>query len=48
MTRDSHSGWYIEWGQARGVWKMAESVEGLRNKNTRMGTYDSDLNRIGD
>jgi hypothetical protein len=36
---DSHSG---------GVWKMADSVERLRSKTTRMGTYDEYLNRIGD
>jgi RHS repeat-associated protein len=36
---DSHSG---------GVWKMADSVEHLGSKNTRMGTYDADLNRVGD
>jgi RHS repeat-associated protein len=36
---DSHIG---------GVWKMAESVEGLASKNTRLGTYDANLNRIGD
>ena len=36
---DSHSG---------ETWKMADSVDNLRSKNTRMGTYDSQLNRIGD
>jgi hypothetical protein len=36
---DTHSG---------GVWKMASSIENLRNKKTRMGTYDAYLNRIGD
>ncbi len=31
-----------------GVWKMAKSPEALNSKNTRMGTYDANLNRIGD
>ena len=31
-----------------GVWKMANSVKNLGSKNTRMGTYDENLNRIGD
>ena len=31
-----------------GVWKMADSIENLRSKATRMGTYDKELNRIGD
>ena len=31
-----------------GVWKMADSVENLAKKQTRMGTYDINLNRIGD
>lgn len=31
-----------------GVWKMADSVENLGSKSTRMGTYDAYLNRIGD
>ena len=35
---DSHMG---------GTWKMADSLEGLRRKSTRMGTYDEQLNRIG-
>ena len=37
--RDGHNG---------GIWKMADSVENLNSKSTRMGTYDKDLNRIGD
>lgn len=37
--RTSHNG---------GVWKMADSVSGLKNRSTRMGTYDANLNRIGD
>lgn len=36
---DSHNG---------GFWKMADSVENLSSKKTRMGTYDQFLNRIGD
>ncbi len=36
---DSHNG---------GVWKMADSIAELGRKNTRSGTYDKDLNRIGD
>jgi len=31
-----------------GVWKMAKSPEELNSKDTRMGTYDANLNRIGD
>ena len=31
-----------------GFWKMADSVENLRSKKTRLGTYDINLNRIGD
>jgi hypothetical protein len=31
-----------------GFWKMANSVENLSSKSTRMGTYDKNLNRIGD
>ncbi|AJH01452.1 hypothetical protein LF65_04923 [Clostridium beijerinckii] len=36
---DSHNG---------GVWKMANSIEELASKRTRLGTYDANLNRIGD
>ena len=36
---DSHNG---------GVWKGADSVRDLDSKITRAGTYDSNLNRIGD
>lgn len=35
---DSHNG---------GVWKMAKSIEALSSKNTRMGTYDKYLKKIG-
>lgn len=31
-----------------GIWKMANSIENLKSKRTRMGTYDINLNRIGD
>lgn len=36
---DNHNG---------GYWKMATSVKNLQRKSTRMGTYDKELNRIGD
>lgn len=36
---DSHNG---------GIWKAANSVENLGGKSTRLGTYDANLNRIGD
>lgn len=36
---DSHNG---------GAWKAASSVARLNSKNTRLGTYDVNLNRIGD
>lgn len=36
---DAHNG---------GFWKMAKTIDGLRSKSTRMGTYDRNLNRIGD
>lgn len=31
-----------------GVWKMATSVEKLTKKETRLGTFDANLNKIGD
>ncbi|MDN4621066.1 toxin C-terminal domain-containing protein [Paenibacillus sp. PsM32] len=31
-----------------GVWKMAPTVEDLMSRQTRLGTYDKNLNRIGD
>ena len=37
--RDGHNG---------GVWKKAKSIEDLNNRKTRLGTYDENLNRIGD
>ncbi len=36
---DAHNG---------GRWKMADSIKGLARKSTRLGTYDEELNRIGD
>ena len=39
IDADSHNG---------GFWKMADSIENLSSKKTRLGTYDKDLNRIGD
>lgn len=36
---DSHNG---------GFWKMAKTINGLKSKHTRLGTYDKFLNRIGD
>lgn len=35
-------------GHNGGIWKMADSVENLGSKSTRMGTYDKNLKRIGD
>jgi len=35
-------------GHNGGVWKMADSVKSLGSKNTRMGTYDADLKKIGE
>ncbi|MFS1526109.1 toxin C-terminal domain-containing protein [Microbulbifer sp. 2304DJ12-6] len=35
-------------GHNGGAWKMAKSVKGLGSKETRLGTFDKDLNRIGD
>ena len=37
--KDSHKG---------GIWKMAKSPEKLNHKQTRMGTYDNKLNKIGE
>ena len=31
-----------------GFWKMADSVDDLVKKDTRLGTYDQNLNKIGD
>jgi filamentous hemagglutinin len=36
---DSHNG---------GVWKMADSIKNLGRRDTRMGTYDQNLIRLGD
>ncbi|MFC4860100.1 two-partner secretion domain-containing protein [Pseudomonas sp. MAHUQ-62] len=35
-------------GHNGGAWKMATSIKDLSSKGTRMGTYDKNLNRIGD
>jgi RHS repeat-associated protein len=35
-------------GHNGGAWKMADSVENLGRKETRAGTFDINLNRIGD
>jgi filamentous hemagglutinin len=35
-------------GHNGGAWKMASSVKDLASKDTRAGTYDKNLNRIGD
>ncbi|HDK7166222.1 TPA: hypothetical protein PTV44_000025 [Clostridium botulinum] len=32
----------------RGVWKIANSVKDLFSKKTSLGTYDANLNRMGD
>lgn len=37
--KDGHNG---------GIWKMADSVDNLADRTTRLGTYDANLNRIGD
>ncbi|WP_058897348.1 hemagglutinin repeat-containing protein [Herbaspirillum rubrisubalbicans] len=41
ITRDAD-------GHNGGAWKMATSVKNLQSKQTRLGTYDSKLNKIGD
>lgn len=35
-------------GHNGGAWKMADSVRNLGSKETRMGTFDANLNKIGD
>ncbi|MDD2030001.1 toxin C-terminal domain-containing protein [Pseudomonas sp. 39167] len=35
-------------GHNGGAWKMADSVKALGRKETRSGTFDVNLNRIGD
>jgi RHS repeat-associated protein len=37
----------IDGHNPHGVWKMADKPQNLWRKNTRMGTYDANLNRIG-
>ncbi|WP_230491899.1 toxin C-terminal domain-containing protein [Lysinibacillus sphaericus] len=39
IDQDGHNG---------GVWKGADSIKNLGSKKTRSGTYDAELNRIGD
>lgn len=31
-----------------GVWKMANSIKDLGRKETRLGTFDANFNKIGD
>ena len=35
-------------GHNEGAWKMADSVKALGSRETRSGTYNIDLKRIGD
>ena len=35
-------------GHNGGAWKKAKSVKDLAKKETRSGTYDANLNRVGD
>ncbi|WP_237712661.1 toxin C-terminal domain-containing protein [Pectobacterium brasiliense] len=35
-------------GHNGGFWKGADSVKNLGSRKTRSGTYDANLNRIGD
>lgn len=35
-------------GHNGGVWKMADSIANLAKRETRLGTFDANLNRIGD
>jgi len=35
-------------GHNGGVWKMADSVRNLSSRTRRMGSFDGNLNRIGD
>ena len=39
VDKDGHNG---------GTWKGASTIKDLGNKKTRSGTYDEELNRIGD
>ncbi|MGE7093786.1 SAR2788 family putative toxin [Lysinibacillus sp. NPDC048646] len=39
IDQDGHNG---------GVWKGADSIKNLGSKKTRSGTYDAELNKIGD
>jgi len=35
-------------GHVGGIWKMADSIENLRKKETRIGTFDASLSKIAD
>jgi RHS repeat-associated protein len=35
-------------GHNGGIWKMGKTVKALQNRETRMGTYNANLKRIGD
>ena len=35
-------------GHNGGIWKKANSIKDLKDRPTRDGTYDKNLNRIGD
>ncbi|WP_223834891.1 toxin C-terminal domain-containing protein [Pseudomonas sp. JM0905a] len=39
---------FFQDGHNGGAWKMATSIKGLSSKDACMGTYDRNLNRIGD
>jgi filamentous hemagglutinin len=41
ITRDAD-------GHNGGAWKMGDSVKALGKKETRTGTFDTDLNKAGD
>ena len=36
------------YGHNGGIWKMGKKIDDLDSKNKRMGTFDENLNRIGD
>ena len=35
-------------GHKQGIWKRASKIEWLKNKDTRDGTYDENMNRVAD
>lgn len=47
ITRDVGSG-DGKGSHNSGVWKMANSIDELGNKNTRLSTYDANFKKIGD